>query len=145
MQNGQDGPITHRVQEVDALPGAFKWSRLGFPISNHSRDDHIGIVESGAKGVGQDIAQLASFVNGARRGHADVAGDPSRGRELAKQATYPLFVLGDFRIDLRVGPFQVYIGEDRRSTVSWPCQVDHIDILILDESIQMDVNEAETG
>ena len=135
MQNGQNRPITHRVQKINALPGAFKRSGLGFSIPNDSRDDQIGVVESGAKGVGKDIAQLASFVNGAWGGHTDVAGDPSRGRKLAKQATYTLSILGDLRIGLRVGPFKVHIGEDRRSTMTWSCQVDHIDILVLDESI----------
>jgi len=87
MQNRQHCPITHRVQKINALPGAFERSGLCFPIPNHGGDDHIGIVESGAKGVGQDIAQLASFVNGAWCGHTNVAGDPSRGRELAEQTT----------------------------------------------------------
>ena len=135
MQNGQHGPITHRVQKINALPGAFERSSLCFPIPNHGCDDHIWIVESCAKGVGQDVAQFASFVNGARRGHTDVAGNTSRGRELAEQAAYPIIVLCDLRINLRVGPFQVHIRDNRRSTVPWPCQVDHIGILIPDESI----------
>ena len=135
MQNGQNRPITHRVQKINALPGAFKRSGLGFSIPNHRGDDQIGVVESGAKGVRKDIAQLASFVNGARCGHTDVAGNTARGRELAKQVTHPLLILGDLWIDLGVGPFQVHIRDDRRSTMPWPCQVDHIGILIPDESI----------
>src|SRR5205807_8316621 len=118
-----------------ALPGAFKRSGHSSSIPNHSRDYQIAVVESGAKGVGQDIAQLASFVNGAWGGHTDVAGDPSRGRKLAKQATYTLPILADLRIGLRVGTFEVHISEDRRSTMTWSCQVDHIDILVLAESI----------
>src|SRR5947209_8902948 len=118
MQNGQDGPITHRVQKINALPGAFERSGLGFPIPNYSRDDQIWIVESCTKGVGQYIAQLASFVYGAWRGHTNVAGNPSRGRELAKQTAYPFLVLSDLRINLRVAPFQVHIRDNRRSTMS---------------------------
>src|SRR6266853_2052126 len=135
MQNGQNSPITYRVQKINALPGAFKRPCLGFSIPDDSRDYQIGVVESGAKGVGKDIAQLASFVNGAWGGHTDVSRDHSRGRKLPKQTPYPLPILGDLRIGLRVGPFEVHIGEDRRSTMSWSCQVDHIDILVLDESI----------
>ena len=56
MQNGQHRSVTHRVQKINAFPGAFERSGLGFPIPNHGGDDQIGIVESGTKGVGQDIA-----------------------------------------------------------------------------------------
>src|SRR5260370_39905176 len=103
MQNGQNRPITYRVQKINALPGAFKRSGLGFSIPNDSSDYQIGVVESGAKGGGEDIAQLAPFVNGARGGHTDVAGDPSRGRKRPKQAADPLPFLGELRVGLRVG------------------------------------------
>src|SRR5207249_9829965 len=110
-------------------------SGLGFSIPDYRRDNQIWIVERSPKGVGQDIAQFAAFMNGAGRGHADVAGNSSWCRELAKQAAHPLRVLGDLWIDLAVGPFQVHIGDDRWSTMTWPRQVDHVDILILDEAI----------
>ena len=64
-----------------------------------------------------------------------MARDTSRGGELAKQAMHPLAVLCDLWIDFRVRPFEVHIREDRRPAMSWPCQIDHINIMILDESI----------
>src|SRR5437588_11635695 len=135
MQNGQDNPITNRVQKMDAFPGTLKWSSFCFTIPDDSYNNQIRIVEGSPEGMGKDVPQLASFVNGAWSGNTDMAGDSSRGRELAKQVAHPLTILRDLWIHFRVGSFEVHVREDRRSTVSWPSEIDHIEIMFLDESI----------
>src|SRR5437868_3165910 len=102
MQNGQNNPITDGVQKMDAFPGTLKWGSFCFTIPDDGYNDQIRIVKGCTEGMGEDVPQLASFVNGAWSGNTHMAGYTSRGRELAKQATHPLTVLRDLWIDLRV-------------------------------------------
>ena len=54
-------------------------------VADDAGNDQIGIVESGAIGVGQRIAQLAAFMNRARRFRRHMAGNAVGPGELAKQ------------------------------------------------------------
>jgi hypothetical protein len=53
-------------------------------------------------------------------------------------------VLADRRIDLRVGAFQVRIGENCRCTMTGTRQVNHIEIVLLDQPIRVHVEQAKT-
>jgi hypothetical protein len=79
VQDGQHRAVADRVEERGAPPGTSQRPRLRFPVPDHRGDDQIRVVEGGAEGMGQHIAQLAALVNGARRWHTDVAGDTARG------------------------------------------------------------------
>ena len=104
-------------------------------VADNSSDGQIRIVEGSAKGMPKDVAQITSFMDGTRGGCTHMTWDTTGSGELAKQVPHPFTVLCNLRIDLGIGPFEVHIGEDRRSTMTRSCQVDHIDILVLDESI----------
>ncbi len=68
----------------------------------------------------------------------------SRRRELAKEQAHTLGILRHLWIDFRVGAFQIDIREQRRPTMSWAGQVDHVHVVILDEPIEVDIDETET-
>src|SRR6185312_9908300 len=65
VEDGQDGAIDGRVQELVRVPGGGQRSGLGFAIADHTRHDEVRIVEGGAKSMRQRIAELAAFVDGA--------------------------------------------------------------------------------
>ena len=46
---------------------------------------------------------------------------------------------------LAVGTFQVGVGHHPRPAVSRPANVDHVQVVLLDQPIAVDVNEVETG
>src|SRR5579885_301479 len=145
MQDGEDGAVARGVEEADAFPGTCQRSCFGFAIANDSGYNEIGIVESCAEGVDEDIAKFATFMDGARGGNADMAGDAARSGELAKQAPHPSHILGHLRVNLRIGAFQIDVCHQRGATVSWSGKVDNVCILLLNQPVQVDVDEAEAG
>ena len=48
---------------------------------------------------------------------------------------------GDVRVELAVGPLQVRVGHQRRPAVAGPRDVDHVQVVFLDDPVQMDVDE----
>src|SRR6266566_1733603 len=143
MQNGKHRSIANRVEKLDALPGTLQRPCFCLAIANDRSNNQVWIIKCGPKGVGEDVAEFSSFMDGAWSRYADVTWHASRRRELAKEQVHTLCILRHFRIDFRVGAFQIDIREDRRSTMSWASQVDHVHVVILDESIQMHINETE--
>ena len=55
----------------------------------------------------------------------------------------PCFVLRDVRIDLAVGAFQVGVGHQARPAVAGPGDVDHVQVVLLDDPVQVDVDEVQ--
>jgi hypothetical protein len=107
VEDGQHGTVTDRVQELDAFPGAFERSCLRLAVPDHRDSDEIRVIEDGAEGVREDVAEFSTLVHGAGGRNADVARDAARRRELAEEAPQARGVRRDVRIDLGVGPFQV--------------------------------------
>src|SRR5579885_3679279 len=78
-------------------------------------------------------------------GHAHMAWHSARRRELAKETAHAFHILRDLRVDLCVCPFKRDMREDCRTSMTWPREVDHIDIVILDKPVQVDIDEAQAG
>ena len=55
----------------------------------------------------------------------------------------PSLVLGDVRVELAVGPFQVRVGHDARAAVAGAGDVDHVQVVLLDDPVQVDVDEVQ--
>ena len=145
MQDRQHGAIAHGVQKADALPRAFERPGLGFAIADHCDDEQIGIIEGRAKGVHQHIAKLAALVDRSGRRYADMARHAARRRELAEEPVHPGRVLRDLGVDLRIGAFEIDVGQHGRSAVPRPGQKDGVDILFFDQTVHLDVDQAQAG
>ncbi len=117
VEDRQHGAVAHRVEEADALPGALERPGLRLAVADHAGDEQVGVVERGPEGVHERVAELAALVDRAGHVDADVARHAARGRELAEQAPQAVGVRRDRRVDLRVGPLQVDVGEDGRAAV----------------------------
>jgi hypothetical protein len=57
----------------------------------------------------------------------------------------PVFVLLNVRIELGVGALEISISHDSGPAVTWSRDVDHIQVVLLDDSVEMDVDEIEPG
>jgi hypothetical protein len=141
MEDRQHGTVARRVQEVDALPAAGERSGLGLAVAHHRGDDEVGVVERRAEGVDEHVAELAALVNRSRCGHADVARNPARRRELPKQPAHPRHVPRHVGVDLRVRAFEIDVSHDRRPAVPGAGQIDDVGVVLLDEAIQVHVEE----
>ena len=86
VEDGQHGAVADRVQELDGFPGAFERARLRLAVPDDGDGDEVRVIEDGAEGVREDVAELAALVDGAGGRDADVARDAARRRELAEEA-----------------------------------------------------------
>src|SRR5439155_27129127 len=109
---GKAGAVARRRQEPDAPPGRGERACLGLAVADHRRDEEIRVVERGAEGMRQDVAQLAPLVDGAGSRDADVAGDAAGSREAPEEAAQTGDVARDLGVDLRVRPLEVDVREE---------------------------------
>jgi hypothetical protein len=65
--------------------------------------------------------------------------------ELREEALHAVFVLRDVRIDFAVGAFEVGVGDEAGSTVAGTGDVDDAEVLLLDDAVQMNVDEVQSG
>ena len=126
MQDRQHRSVARRVQEPHALPRALERPGLRFAVADDARDDEIGVVERRAERVHQRVAELAAFMDRSGRGHAHMARNAARRRELPEQAQHAVLVLGDVGVDLGVRAFQVHVGDQRGTAVTRARDVDDV-------------------
>ena len=62
-------------------------------------------------------------------------------RELLEQLLHSGFVLGDVRIDVSPGAFEVYVADNRWAAVPGTSDVEHIEVILLDDPVQVHVDE----
>src|SRR5215469_4797180 len=64
-------------------------------------------------------------------------------RKLLEELTQSFFVCPLFRINLRIGTFQIYRREHSRRAMSRAGQENHVQVVLLDEPRQMDVAKGQ--
>src|ERR1700683_2218876 len=100
------------------MPRGRERSGLCFAIPDDDADNQVGVVERGAKGVRDAIAQFAALVNGARNFGRAMAPQLSWKRKGAEELEQTRFVVALRRVDLGICPFQIAIRDHCRSAVS---------------------------
>src|SRR5580704_5695409 len=84
-------------------------------------------------------------MNGARCFWSAVAPNSARERKLREELFQTLPVLGLVRINLGISALQVGVGEDGRSTMTWPSQEKYVEIVLFNQPVQMDIDQAHAG
>ena len=141
VQDRQHGPVADRAEELVGLPRGGQRAGLGLAVTDDAGDDQARIVERGPEGMAERVTQLTAFVDRPRRRGRDVAGDPAGKRELGEQLLQPGFILADVRIDLAVGALEVGIAHQRRAAVTGTGDIEHIQVILLDDPVQVNVDE----
>src|SRR5271154_2073475 len=141
VQNRQHRTIRPWIEKLVRLPRGCKRARFRLAVTDNAGDDQVRIIKCGTKGMTQRIAQLAALVNGPRRRRRNMAGDSAGKRELLKELLQSGFVLSDVWINLAPGAFEIHVSYDRGAAMSWPGDVEHIQVILLDDPVQMDVDE----
>ena len=141
VQDRQNRPVRDRIEKFVGLPGGRQGARFGLAVADDAGDDQPRIVERGAEGVAQRISEFAALVDGAGRRRGDMARNAARKRELFEQPLHPGFVLADVGIDLAVAALEIGVGDQGRSAVAGTGDVEHVEIIILDDPVQMDIDE----
>ena len=66
VQDGQHSAVALGVQELIGLPAGGQGAGLGLAVTHRDRGDQVGVVKDSAEGMGDGVAQLAAFIDGAR-------------------------------------------------------------------------------
>ena len=93
--------------------------------------------------MGDGIAQFASLVNGTRSLRRDMAGDASGKRELLEKLFHPFGVLRDAGVKLAVAALEIGIRHQTRTAVTGAGNVDHVQVMFLDQAVEMNVDEIQ--
>ncbi len=145
VQHRKDSSIANRIQEFVRMPGGRKRTGLRLAVTNRDRDDEIGIVECCPVSMGDGVAKLPAFVNGTWRFRCAVRADASGKRELAEELEQTSLVKTLVRINLGVVTLEIAVGECGRSAMARTGDVHHIQVILLDETVEMDPNQRLPG
>ena len=135
VEDRQHGSICDWVQEFVRLPSRRQRACFCFTITHDTGHNQVWIIKRGSERMTQRVSQLASFVNRSWCGWRHMAGDPARPGELHEKLPQAVFILGDVRIDFAPRSFQIDIADNGRSAVTWASDVEHIEVIFLDDSI----------
>ena len=123
VENRQDRAVIHRIEELVAVPAGRERSGLGLTVADDTRDQQTGVVERDAVGVGEGVAELAAFVDRARRLGRGVARHAAGERELPEQLPDAVGVGPDMREELTVGSVEPRVRDHARPPVPGPADI----------------------
>ena len=123
------------------MPRCGQGPGLRLTIAHHAGGDEIRVIRHSAEGVGQRIPKLAALVDGARCLRRHVAGHAAGEGELLEQFPHAVLVLGNVGIDLRIGAVQPVLGHHGVAAVAGAGEVDHVQIVLLNDPVQVGVDE----
>jgi hypothetical protein len=127
------------------VPACGKWSGFRFAVAYDAGDDEVGVVECGAVGVHEGVAELAALMDGAWSFGSDVARDSVGPGELAEKALDAIAILFDVGVDLGVGAFKIGVRHEAGTAVPGADDVDHVEVAFFDEAVPVNVKEVEAG
>ena len=145
VQDGEYGTVARWIQKLIGVPTRSQWAGFGLSIAHDATGQQVRVIENRAIGVQQRITKLATFVNRPGSFGRDMAGNSARERKLFEEPLHALSGLRNLRIVLAVGAFQIGIGNDPGATMTRARHVDHIEVSLPDQAIEMNIDEIETG
>src|SRR5215471_16787404 len=145
VKDGQNRPVPRRIEEFVGMPARRQRSSFRFAVADDAGNDQIGVVEGCSVGVRDRIAELTAFVYRTWRLRRYVAGDATGERKLGEQALHALFVARDVRINLTVGSLEIGVRDQAGPAMPRAGNVDHVEVVLLDHPVQVNVDEIETG
>src|ERR1700693_2885093 len=145
MQDGEHRAITRRIQKLIGMPTGGQRAGFCFAITHHAADQQIWIVECGAVGVRNGVAELAAFVDRTGSFGSNMAGNSARERKLLEQPSESVFRLRNAGIKLAVGAFQISVGDQAGTSMTGSRNIYDVESVLLDEPIQMHVDKIQSG
>ena len=125
------------------MPARRERARLRLAVADDAGDEQVRVVEGGAEGVHERVAELAALVDRARHLGRDVARDAAGKGELAEELLQPCLVAADVRIELAVGALEIGVRHERRPTVAGAGDVDRAQVARADLPVQVGIEQVE--
>ena len=144
VQDRQNHAVCCRVQEFVGMPACRQRSGLRLAVADDTGNDQVRVVEGCSVGVGDSVAELPAFVNGTGRLRGHMAWNAARERELREEPFHALLIGGDVRVNLAVGSLEIGVRDQARPAMPGSSNVDHVQVVLLDEPVQVDIDEVQT-
>ena len=145
MEDRQDHAVGFGVLELVQLPGGGQGSGLRLAVTHHAGGDEVRVIRHSAESVGQAVTQLTALVDGTGRLRGHMAGDAAGEGELLEQLLHAFLVPGDIGIDLCIRAVQPVLGHHGVAAVAGAGNIDHIQIILFDDAVQVGINKVLTG
>jgi len=145
VEDRQHHAVGLGVGELVRVPGRGQRAGLGLAVAHHGEREQVGVVEDGAVGVGQGVAEFATLVDGTGGLGGHVGGDAAGEAELFEQLPDAVGVLGDVRVDLGVGVLEVGVRDEAGAAVARSGDVDRLHAALLDGAVHVGVEEVQAG
>ena len=145
MKNRQHAAVPRRIEKLVAVPTGCQWARFRLAIADDAGYDQVRVIERGSVSMAERVAEFATFVDRAWCFWGNVRGDAAGEAELLEQLSHPLGILADIRVDLAVSSFQVSMGNQGRTAVTRTDDVNHAQVIALDDPIQVHVEHVQAG
>lgn len=91
--------------------------------------------------MAQRVSKLSALVNTTRCLAAAMRTDSTREGELFEQRLQSMNILTNIGIELRICSLEIHIRHDCRSTMSRPTQIEHVNVPLNDDSVQMRIKK----
>src|SRR5262249_50307769 len=140
----QNRSVGCRVEKLVGMPTRGHGPGLCFAVADDTGNDQIGVIEGRSVGVREGVTELAAFVNRTGRLRCKVARDAAGERELGEEAVHAFFIGRNVRIDLAVRPLKVSVCDQTGTAVPGAGDVDHVEVVLLDQPVQVNVEEVQT-
>lgn len=145
VQDRQDGTVVDGVEELVGVPGPGERPGLRLAVADHAGHQQVRVVEGGAVGVGEGVAEFAALVDRAGHFRGDVAGHTAGEGELPHQQFHALGVPGGVRVLLAVAALQPGVGEDRRPAVARAPDAQGVQLACPDHTVEVRVHQVQPG
>jgi len=143
VQDRQDDAVGDGIDELVGVPAGRERPGLGLAVADDGRDEQVGVVERGAVGVGERVAELAALVDRAGRLGGDVRGDAAGEGELREEALQAFLVVRDVVVRLGVGPVEERRRDETRPAVPGADDVHRGLQAPRDRAVEVGVDEVE--
>src|SRR5689334_16702758 len=95
--------------------------------------------------MGENVTEFPALMYGAGCLRSTVTANTAGKRELLEECQQAIGVFTLVRVDFRVGPLEIHRTDNTWSTVPGTGEEDHIDVVLVNDSIEVDVGEREAG
>ncbi len=118
---------------------------LRLTVTHYAGGDQGRVVHPRRRRRGPGVAQLAALMDGAGGFGGHMAGDAAGEGEPLEELLHAVLVLRDVGVDLGVAAVQPVLRHHGVAAVAGAGEVDHVQIIPLDDPVQMGVDEVLPG
>ena len=90
------------------------------------------------------IAKLTAFVDRAWSFGCSMAGDSAWKGKLFEQGANSVLILANVGVKLAIRTFQICVRDHARPAVTWTCNVDRVQIVLLNNPIEVHIDKIQS-